>query len=237
MEPGDPASGLTHGRFHRRPPGFLEGDRRVSRPRRANRPEMGARRRTPRAPPRPRKARQRVRRSARAECLVGEPSPDSDQLTPRTRRSRRSRRRRHSSSASRVWAPRPIGPRCRRTAEWWRTYRTADRTGRRRKSGFNKSAAPRFRLTTDLRGCKEVSFALRDTCLVFSADDDVGQHVYQMPTLGGQPKLCETRRTRCANLRPTANRLSYVSLETAGLLRIGARSIEPGVHKVTPALR
>jgi Tol biopolymer transport system component len=90
------------------------------------------------------------------------------------------------------------------------------------------------RLTSGLRACRDLSFGPGDTRILFTAEGDAGQNVYEMPTLGGDPRVLR-RGAKQARISPDGRWLSYVSLDPAGLLRITALD-EPGVHKVAPAL-
>jgi Tol biopolymer transport system component len=91
-----------------------------------------------------------------------------------------------------------------------------------------------IRLTTGIKACRDVSFAIRDTRIVFTADGDNGQNVYEMPALGGEPRILR-RGAKGGRVSPDGRWLSYISLDAVALLRIAALD-EPGVHKVAPAL-
>src|SRR5262249_16348604 len=58
-----------------------------------------------------------------------------------------------------------------------------------------------LRLTTGEREYSHVSFSPDDTRIIFTGTDDAGQNVYEMPTLGGEPRLLQ-RDARCGEVSP-----------------------------------
>jgi Tol biopolymer transport system component len=90
------------------------------------------------------------------------------------------------------------------------------------------------RLTTGLRALRDLSFAPGDTWILFTAQGDAGQNLYEIPTLGGEPRMLR-RGARGGRISPDGRWLSYVSLDSPAQLRIVALD-EPGVHRVVPRL-
>ena len=64
-----------------------------------------------------------------------------------------------------------------------------------------------------------LSFAAGDTRLVFLASDATGQHVYTMPTLGGEPRLLRRNANACRP-SPDGKWLAYVSLDAPAGIHI-----------------
>jgi Tol biopolymer transport system component len=78
-----------------------------------------------------------------------------------------------------------------------------------------------IRLTSARREYNDLSFSDSDTKLIFTAKDDAGQGVYEMPTLGGEPRLLK-RMARGGRVSPDGKWLAYVSLEAPSGLRIAS---------------
>ena len=78
-----------------------------------------------------------------------------------------------------------------------------------------------MRLTSGRRDYQDLSFSAGDTRLVFTMKDDAGQHVYDMPTLGGEPRMLK-RVARTGYVSPDGKWLAYVSLESPGGLRFAS---------------
>jgi len=66
-----------------------------------------------------------------------------------------------------------------------------------------------LRLTTGERQYSHLSFSPDDTRLIFTGTDDAGQNVYDMPTLGGEPRLL-LRDARFGELSPDGRWLACV---------------------------
>ena len=78
-----------------------------------------------------------------------------------------------------------------------------------------------MRLTSDRRECADPVFAPHDTRVIFTAKGETTRNLYEMPALGGQPRLLK-RAARNARFSPDARWLAYVSLNPSGSLRIAA---------------
>ena len=78
-----------------------------------------------------------------------------------------------------------------------------------------------LRLTTGEREYSYLSFSPDDTRLVFTAADGAGQHVYEIPTLGGEPRLLQ-RDAKCGEVSPDGKWLACVSRDGMAI-RIAAR--------------
>ena len=78
-----------------------------------------------------------------------------------------------------------------------------------------------IRLTSGRRDYQDLSFSGGDTRLVFTAKDDTGQHVFEMPTLGGDPRVLK-RAARTGFVSPDGNWLAYIALEPPGQLRFAS---------------
>jgi len=78
-----------------------------------------------------------------------------------------------------------------------------------------------MRLTSDRRDYQDLSFSGGDTRLVFTAKDDTGQHVVEMPTLGGEPRVLK-RSARTGFVSPDGNWLAYIALDPPGQLRFAS---------------
>jgi Tol biopolymer transport system component len=79
-----------------------------------------------------------------------------------------------------------------------------------------------MRVTNGQREYSNLSFSVDDTRIVFTAADDAGQNVYEIPTLGGEPRLLK-RAASIARFSPDGQWLAFVSLDSSGGIRIAAR--------------
>jgi len=78
-----------------------------------------------------------------------------------------------------------------------------------------------LRLTTGEREFSHLSFSPDDTRIIFTATDDAGQHVYEMPTLGGEPRLLQ-RDAKCGEISPDGRWLACVPRDGVAI-RVAAR--------------
>jgi len=78
-----------------------------------------------------------------------------------------------------------------------------------------------LRLTTGEREYSNLSFSPDDTRIIFTGGDDSGRHVYEVPTLGGDPRLIQ-RDASSGRFSPDGQWLACVPREGAGI-RIAAR--------------
>ena len=78
-----------------------------------------------------------------------------------------------------------------------------------------------LRLTNGESGYSHLSFSPDDTRIVFTAADDVGQHLYEIPTLGGEPRLLQ-RDAKCGEVSPDGKWLASVPRDGVAI-RIAAR--------------
>ena len=79
-----------------------------------------------------------------------------------------------------------------------------------------------IRLTHGQREYSNLSFSPDDTRIIFTAADDAGQHVYEIPTLGGESRLLR-RGASVARHSPDGRWLAFVSLDAAGGVRVSSR--------------
>ncbi len=79
-----------------------------------------------------------------------------------------------------------------------------------------------MRLTNSPREYSNLSFSADDTRIIFTARDDAAQNVYEVPTLGGEPRLLK-RAASVARFSPDGHWLAYVSIDSPGGVRIAAR--------------
>jgi Tol biopolymer transport system component len=79
-----------------------------------------------------------------------------------------------------------------------------------------------LRLTNAQREYSNLSFSPDDTRIIFTAADDAGRHVYEVPTLGGEPRPLK-RAASGARYSPDGRWLAYVSVESSGGVRVAAR--------------
>ncbi|HTE47334.1 MAG TPA: helix-turn-helix domain-containing protein [Gemmatimonadaceae bacterium] len=78
-----------------------------------------------------------------------------------------------------------------------------------------------LRLTDAKREYSHLSFSPDDTRVLFTTRDDAGPHIYEIPTLGGDPRLVQ-RGASDARYSPDAQWLACVPHDAKGI-RIGAR--------------
>ena len=78
-----------------------------------------------------------------------------------------------------------------------------------------------LRLTTGEREYSHLSFSPDDTRIIFTGTDDAGQHVYEMPTLGGEPRLVQ-RDAKCGEVSPDGRWLACVPRDGVAI-RVAAR--------------
>jgi len=76
-------------------------------------------------------------------------------------------------------------------------------------------------LTKDMRECAEPSFSHDDTRVIFSAAAESTRHVYEVPTLGGQPRVLK-RAARGARFSPDGQWLVYLAIDSHGAVRIAS---------------
>jgi Tol biopolymer transport system component len=78
-----------------------------------------------------------------------------------------------------------------------------------------------LRLTTGEREYSHLSFSPDDTRIMFTGADHAGQHVYEIPTLGGELRLLQ-RDARCGALSPDGQWLACVPRDGVAV-RVAAR--------------
>jgi Tol biopolymer transport system component len=78
-----------------------------------------------------------------------------------------------------------------------------------------------LRLTTGEREYSHLSFAPDATRIIFTASDGSGQHLYEMPTLGGEPRLLQ-RDVKCGEVCPDGQWLACVPRDGVAI-RVAAR--------------
>ena len=90
-----------------------------------------------------------------------------------------------------------------------------------------------LRLTNAEREYSRLSFSPDDTRIVFTASDEAGQNVYEVPALGGEPRLLQ-RDATCGQVSPNGRWLACVPRNAIGI-RIAARD-GIGFRTVAPEL-
>ena len=90
-----------------------------------------------------------------------------------------------------------------------------------------------LRLTNGEREYSRLSFSPDDTRIVFTASDPAGQNVYEVPALGGEPRLLQ-RDASCGQISPDGRWLACVPRNAIGI-RIAARD-GIGFRTVAPEL-
>jgi len=90
-----------------------------------------------------------------------------------------------------------------------------------------------LRLTIGEREYSRLSFSPDDTRIVFTATDPIGQNVYEVPALGGEPRLLQ-RDASCGQISPDGRWLACVPRNAIGI-RIAARD-GIGFRTVAPEL-
>ena len=78
-----------------------------------------------------------------------------------------------------------------------------------------------LRLTNGEREYSHLSFSPDDTRIIFTASDDSGPNVYEVPTLGGEPRLLQRGASR-GRISPDGLWLACVPRDAAGI-RVAAR--------------
>jgi Tol biopolymer transport system component len=77
-------------------------------------------------------------------------------------------------------------------------------------------------LTTGMRECAEPTFSADDTRVVFSAAAESTRHVYEIPTLGGPPRVLK-RAARNGRCSPDGRWLVYLGLDSDDVVRLVSR--------------
>ena len=74
-------------------------------------------------------------------------------------------------------------------------------------------------LTTNMRECAEPAFSADDTRVIFSAAADSTRHVYEIPALGGQPRVLK-RAARNGRFSPDGKWLVYLAVDSHDAVRL-----------------
>ena len=74
-------------------------------------------------------------------------------------------------------------------------------------------------LTSGQRDCAEPTFSADDTRVLFTATGESTRNVYEIPTLGGQPRLVR-RAARNARFSPDGKWLAYIAIGARDSLRV-----------------
>jgi Tol biopolymer transport system component len=90
-----------------------------------------------------------------------------------------------------------------------------------------------LRLTNGDREYSHLSFSPDDTRIIFTASDDSGPNVYEVPTLGGEPRLLQRGASR-GRISPDGRWLACVPLDAVGI-RVAARG-GAGFRTVAPGM-
>jgi Tol biopolymer transport system component len=90
-----------------------------------------------------------------------------------------------------------------------------------------------LRLTSGEREYSRLSFSPDDTRIIFTASDHAGQNVYEVPALGGEPRLLQ-RDASGGQISPDGRRLASVPRNAIGM-RIAARD-GIGFRTIAPEL-
>jgi Tol biopolymer transport system component len=90
-----------------------------------------------------------------------------------------------------------------------------------------------LRLTNSERQYSHLSFSPDNTRILFTASDDAGPNVYEVPTLGGEPRLLQRGASRSC-ISPDGRWLACVPHDAAGI-RVAARG-GAGFRTVAPQL-
>ena len=75
------------------------------------------------------------------------------------------------------------------------------------------------RLTTGMRECAEPTFSADDTRVIFTAAAESTQHVYEIPALGGQPRVLK-RSARNGRFSPDGKSLVYLAVDSPEVVRL-----------------
>jgi Tol biopolymer transport system component len=78
-----------------------------------------------------------------------------------------------------------------------------------------------LRLTNDEREYSHLSFSADDTRIIFSANDESGPSICEVPALGGEPRILQRGASR-GSVSPDGLWLAWVPHDSTGI-RIGAR--------------
>ena len=94
-------------------------------------------------------------------------------------------------------------------------------------------------LTTGMRDCAEPVFSPDDTRVIFSAGTASIRHVYEMPALGGQPRILK-RSARNARFSPDGRWLMYLASDSRDTVRLESaggeeRILSTGLVDITSA--
>jgi Tol biopolymer transport system component len=95
-----------------------------------------------------------------------------------------------------------------------------------------------MRLTSDQPECADPVFSPDDTHVIFTARGESTRNLYEIPALGGQPRLLK-RAAKSARFSPDGKHLVYISLGAAGSARVAAidgrndRALAPGLFDVS----
>jgi Tol biopolymer transport system component len=90
-----------------------------------------------------------------------------------------------------------------------------------------------LRLTNGEREYSHLSFSPEDTRIIFTASDESGPNVYEVPTLGGEPRLLQRGSSR-GSISPDGRWLACVPRDAAGL-QVAARG-GAGFRTVAPEM-
>jgi Tol biopolymer transport system component len=90
-----------------------------------------------------------------------------------------------------------------------------------------------LRLTNGEREYSHLSFSPDDTRIIFTVSDDSGPNVYEVPTLGGEPRLLQREASR-GRISPDGRWLACVPHDAVGI-RIAARD-GAGLRTVAPEM-
>jgi len=74
-------------------------------------------------------------------------------------------------------------------------------------------------LTTGMRECAEPTFSADDTRVIFTAAAESTQHLYEMPALGGQPRVLR-RAARSGRFSPDGRWFVYLALDGRDAVRL-----------------
>jgi hypothetical protein len=75
------------------------------------------------------------------------------------------------------------------------------------------------RLTTGMRECAEPTFSADDTRVIFTAAAESTRHLYEVPALGGQPRLLK-RAARNGRFSPDGRWLVYLAVDSGEAVRL-----------------
>ena len=78
-----------------------------------------------------------------------------------------------------------------------------------------------MRLTTGQRDCSDPSFSADDTRVLYSARGETSHNVYDVPALGGQPRLLK-KSAQSARMSPDGRWLAYIPLDSPAGLHVTA---------------